>query len=117
MLLRRLETNGASLKEEMVAKQQHVSLKDMVGAESGKTPYGARHANADPLEGVTLKRMVEALYEEYGWAELAQRVPIRCFQNNPSVKSSLTFLRRTPWARQRVEELYMVTMITMFEPE
>jgi uncharacterized protein (DUF2132 family) len=60
----------------------------------------------DPLHGVTLERIVTELQAEYGWAELGRRVPIRCFLFDPSVKSSLTFLRRTPWARARVEDLY-----------
>lgn len=61
----------------------------------------------DPLHGITLERLVTELVEHYGWGELARRVPVRCFQFDPSVKSSLTFLRRTPWARTRVEALYV----------
>jgi uncharacterized protein (DUF2132 family) len=60
----------------------------------------------DPLHGVTLEMIVNHLVARYGWEELGSRIPIRCFQLDPSVKSSLTFLRRTPWARARVEELY-----------
>ncbi len=63
--------------------------------------------NTDVLHGVTLKSMVESLEAQYGWAGLAERVPVRCFQSNPSLKSSLTFLRRTPWAREKVEDLYV----------
>ena len=61
----------------------------------------------DPLHGVTLEMIVTHLVEQYGWAELGKRIPIRCFTNNPGIKSSLTFLRRTPWARKKVEELYL----------
>ena len=61
----------------------------------------------DPLHGVTLEMIVTHLVEQYGWPELGKRIPIRCFTNNPSIKSSLTFLRRTPWARKKVEELYL----------
>ena len=61
----------------------------------------------DPLHGVTLKAIVEQLVERHGWEEMSERIPIRCFQLNPSVKSSLTFLRKTPWARQRVEAWYV----------
>lgn len=61
----------------------------------------------DPLHGVTLEKIVRALVETYGWAELAQHVPVRCFLFDPSVSSSLTFLRRTPWARAKVEQLYV----------
>ena len=62
---------------------------------------------ADPLEGVTLQAIVTALFEHYGWDELGQRIPIRCFQSEPSVASSLKFLRKTPWARDKVEGLYL----------
>ena len=59
------------------------------------------------LHGVTLAMIVEDLAKRFGWEELARRIPIRCFAQNPSVKSSLTFLRRTPWARAKVEALYV----------
>ena len=61
----------------------------------------------DPLHGVKLADIVEYLYEEYGWEELGERINIRCFTHNPSFKSSLKFLRRTPWARDKVEQLYL----------
>ncbi len=61
----------------------------------------------DPLHGITLERVVRELVEHYGWVELGSRIPIRCFTHNPSVKSSLTFLRKTPWARAKVEALYI----------
>lgn len=60
----------------------------------------------DPLEGVTLEALLTELVNHYGWDYLGQQVPIRCFQSNPSLKSSLTFLRRTPWARSKVEQLF-----------
>lgn len=63
----------------------------------------------DPLHGVTLEMVVTRLVERYGWDELGTRIPIRCFTHNPSVKSSLTFLRRTPWARKKVEALYLAS--------
>jgi len=63
----------------------------------------------DPLHGITLKMIVESLVEQYGFAELGKRINIRCFNDNPSVKSSLTFLRRTPWAREKVEALYLAS--------
>jgi len=65
-----------------------------------------RGANAE-LEGVKLETIVRELVAKLGWAEMARRVPVRCFEIDPSVKSSLTFLRRTPWARAKVEELYV----------
>ncbi len=61
----------------------------------------------NPLHGVTLEAMVRALEAHYGWEDLAQRVPIRCFTHEPSVNSSLKFLRKTPWAREKVEGLYL----------
>jgi uncharacterized protein (DUF2132 family) len=63
----------------------------------------------DPLHGVKLEMILQRLVDEYGWEELGKRIPIRSFTNNPSLKSSLHFLRRTPWARKRVEELYLAT--------
>jgi uncharacterized protein (DUF2132 family) len=64
----------------------------------------------NPLHGIKLADIVEFLVEEYGWDELGYRINIRCFNENPSVKSSLTFLRRTPWAREKVEQLYLRTI-------
>lgn len=61
----------------------------------------------DPLHGVTLEMMLERLVAELGWETMGRRVPIRCFTDDPSIKSSLTFLRRTPWARDKVERLYL----------
>lgn len=63
----------------------------------------------DPLHGVTLEVILTRLVEQYDWSELGERIPIRCFTNNPSIKSSLTFLRKTPWARKKVEELYLAS--------
>ncbi|MFK7936064.1 MAG: VF530 family DNA-binding protein [Saprospiraceae bacterium] len=61
----------------------------------------------NPLHGIRLVDILEFLVERYGWEELGERINIRCFTNNPSVKSSLKFLRKTPWARAKVEELYL----------
>ena len=61
----------------------------------------------DPLHGMTLKAILEELVERCGWAELGETIRIRCFQSDPSISSSLKFLRRTPWARKQVEELYL----------
>lgn len=65
------------------------------------------HQSKDPLHGVTLEMMLNRLVERYGWEKLGKAIRIRCFTSNPSVKSSLTFLRRTPWARKKVETLYL----------
>ena len=64
----------------------------------------------EPLHGITLEMILNQLVQQYGWVELAQRIPIRCFINEPSVKSSLKFLRRTSWARKKVEELYLASV-------
>ncbi len=61
----------------------------------------------NPLHGLTLERILTELVERYGWERLGDLVDIRCFQHEPSIKSSLKFLRRTPWARQEVEALYL----------
>lgn len=68
----------------------------------------ARPQPDNPLHGVTLEAIVNELVAALGWQELGQRIPIRCFNNDPSVASSLKFLRRTPWARAKVEDLYLV---------
>ena len=66
--------------------------------------------NNNPLHGIKLVNIVDLLVEQYGWNELASKININCFKSNPSVKSSLTFLRKTPWAREKVEELYLKTI-------
>jgi uncharacterized protein (DUF2132 family) len=79
----------------------------------GHQPHTNRHSlmslshPRDPLHGITLETIVKELVERYGWAEMGRRVPIRCFLHDPSVKSSLTFLRKTLWARERVEGWYI----------
>lgn len=64
------------------------------------------HKN-NPMHGVKLQQILEELEVHYGWDELDQRIRINCFHNNPSIKSSLKFLRKTPWARAKVEKLYL----------
>jgi len=61
----------------------------------------------NPLHGITLEMILNELIKQYGWTELGERIPIQCFINNPSIKSSLKFLRQTPWARKKVEDLYL----------
>lgn len=63
----------------------------------------------NPLHGLTLEKIVTRLEERYGWDGLADRIEINCFKSNPSIKSSLKFLRKTPWARNKVESLYIST--------
>ena len=67
-------------------------------------PPTQRH---NPLHGLTLEAIVTALADHYGWEGLGQRIPVRCFTHDPSVGSSLKFLRKTPWAREKVESLYL----------
>lgn len=64
----------------------------------------------NPLHGIKLAEILEYLYLEYGWEELAERININCFRSNPSIKSSLKFLRKTLWAREKVEKLYLKTI-------
>lgn len=71
---------------------------------ASSSPPSQRH---NPLHGVTLEACVTALVAHYGWAALAERIPLRCFSSDPSIGSSLKFLRKTPWAREKVENLYL----------
>ena len=64
----------------------------------------------NPLHGLTLERMLTDLVDYYGWGELGERIAVRCFNVDPSISSSLRFLRKTPWARERVEQLYLYTL-------
>jgi uncharacterized protein (DUF2132 family) len=69
-----------------------------------------KQSSKDPLHGITLQKIVEQLVDYYGFDTLGELIKIRCFNSNPSVKSSLTFLRKTDWARKQVEELYVKTL-------
>ncbi len=64
----------------------------------------------NPLHGKTLAFIMESLVNQYGWEGLARHIDVNCFKTNPSIKSSLTFLRKTPWARKKVEELYLQSL-------
>ncbi len=68
-----------------------------------------KHNNQDPLHGISLKEIVTRLEQYYGWGGLEQRIKINCFSSDPSLKSSLKFLRKTQWARDKVEELFIKT--------
>jgi uncharacterized protein (DUF2132 family) len=72
-------------------------------------PVANQHdaSRQDPLHGITLENLLNHLLEKYGWDGLAERIDIKCFTSNPSIASSLKFLRKTPWARQKVEVLYL----------
>ncbi len=61
----------------------------------------------DPLHGITLEHIVNTLVQRHGWGEMSRRVPVRCFMFDPTTKSSLTFLRKTPWARKRIEDWFI----------
>jgi uncharacterized protein (DUF2132 family) len=69
-----------------------------------------KEASKDPLNGKTLQSILEFLLEKYGWQELGRLINIKCFQINPSIKSSLTFIRKTDWARAKVESLYFMLL-------
>lgn len=77
-------------------------------AEGLVLPMSEQQVN-DPMHGVTLEQIVTRLVELYGWDELGKRIDINCFKINPTVKSSLKFLRKSPWARKKVEDLYLAT--------
>jgi len=71
------------------------------------TPLSPAASPRDPLHGLTLEALLSALVDHYGWPGLGERIAVRCFLSDPSIKSSLRFLRRTPWARAKVESLYL----------
>ncbi len=64
----------------------------------------------NPLHGITLEKILLHLVAQYGWEEMGRQINIRCFNHDPSIKSSLTFLRKTPWAREQVEKLYVESL-------
>jgi uncharacterized protein (DUF2132 family) len=65
----------------------------------------------DPLFGITLEKIINQLVQRFGWSEMGRRIPVRCFKFNPTVKSSLTFLRKTPWARKRIEDWFIAELL------
>ena len=77
----------------------------------------SEHQSKDPLHGLSLEKIVTSLFEHYGWEELGRRIDIRCFNSDPSVKSSLKFLRKTPWARSKVEALFIATQNSVWNKE
>ena len=94
-----------SKKQEHKPKMTESKTNRLAEIETAEKPR--RDQANNPLHGISLKEIVTQLEANYGWEELAQRIPINCFKSNPSIKSSLTFLRKTPWAREKVEELYI----------
>ena len=86
-----------------------IALVDGLTAGSAKT-IPAKTGSRDPLHGVTLEMMLQHLVAHFGWAAMGERINIRCFNHDPSIKSSLTFLRKTPWARTQVEQLYLESL-------
>ena len=77
------------------------------------TAHMNNHTSNDPLHGITLERILTEMVERHGWEVMGNEIKIRCFLNDPSIKSSLTFLRRTPWARKKLEDWY-VTELNQF---
>ncbi|SJM91870.1 hypothetical protein CRENPOLYSF1_220033 [Crenothrix polyspora] len=87
-------------------KSSAIILPDISVTQSEQLPVVPLKQPHNPLHGLTLETVVTALVAHYGWTELAERIPIRCFSSEPSIASSLKFLRKTPWARDKVEGLY-----------
>jgi hypothetical protein len=100
----------ASASQSKIAKAQQ--LLHACPANQVRMSEHSSHHSRDPLHGITLERLLTELVAHYGWAEMGQRVPIRCFTHDPSIKSSLTFLRKTPWARAKVEDVYVRWKLT-----
>ena len=101
------------------APSGHVELRHVpipgwpTAARSGsipRMPAAPAHRSNDPLHGLTLEVIVTRLVERLGWEELGRNIPVRCFLFDPSISSSLKFLRKTPWARQKVEDLYLASL-------
>ncbi len=82
---------------------------DNTPPDDGPAGAPAGQQEADPLHGITLRMMVERLHAELGWTGLAEKIHVKCFEFDPGIESSLKFLRRTPWAREKVELLYLYT--------
>lgn len=76
-----------------------------------------RHISKDPLHGITLETILKRLFEFYGWQELGNKIKINCFISDPSIQSSLKFLRKTPWARKKVEALYIRSLASKYPPQ
>lgn len=93
----------------MFIKKPQTSIKFAVS-------FYKRKMSNDPLHGLTLEQILTALHEKYGWEELANRIRINCFHENPSISSSLKFLRKTPWARKKVEDLYIYKIAKKKQP-
>jgi uncharacterized protein (DUF2132 family) len=90
-------------------KHRTPPIRDCAAGFGPQTGAMTQPGSNDPLHGITLEKLLTELVELYGWAELGRRVPVRCFLFDPSIKSSLTFLRKTPWARSKIEQIYIET--------
>ena len=91
--------------EMVLTPQQDPEKENSSGSDVAKNVI--KKTSTDPLYGLTLAVLIERLVDIYGWEELGRFINIRCFTNDPSIKSSLSFLRRTPWARKEVEDFYI----------
>ena len=98
------------LAEPALSPESETSAKTSTEISTETSPAPPATQPRNPLHGVTLESVVTALVGHYGWEELARRIPVRCFASNPSVPSSLKFLRRTPWAREKVEGQYLLML-------
>ena len=103
------QTNPLILNDQIPAQGEAVaaSSSSLPAIEQDKDVRAKRQNSKDPLHGVTLEQIVTKLVERFGWSDLGDCIRIRCFNSDPSIKSSLTFLRKTPWARKKVENLYI----------
>ncbi len=93
----------------MASDSDSTPEKTAARAAEGTSPSPDRREHPrDPLHGITLETIVQTLVDRHGWKEMGRRIPIRCFLFDPTVKSSLTFLRKTPWARAKVEDWFLM---------
>ena len=83
----------------------------LVAVKANLSPKLMNNQPNNPLHGLTLENILTQLHERYGWDGLHYRIKVNCFNNDPSIKSSLKFLRKTPWAREKVEQLYIQTFV------
>lgn len=103
----------ACVRQKVIGVQQTLALKTLAVARDNlgmNDPTARTEQPRNPLHGVTLEAIVRTLEAHYGWEELARKIPVRCFSHEPSVSSSLKFLRKTPWAREKVESLYLFVL-------
>lgn len=111
--MRKADSVSARIKQQTVydRNEDPAEAQALRGFSFPSAPFGFRNMNTkqpnNPLHGITLEKLLNELVASCGWEELGRQINIRCFQHEPSIASSLKFLRRTPWAREQVESLYL----------